>query len=516
MNLLSSYRTRKSETDYRRKNGDLKFDPRMPIESDYGRLVFSTAFRRLHDKTQVFPLTSNDNTHSRLTHSLEVASVGKSFALNIFKDEDMCKAFGSDANNPRLWKTLTTLIEVVYLAHDIGNPPLGHFGETAIKCFFTRLFDEMKEDLDKYREIKDLKSISHPIILSELSRYADQENKHKAITSIEEFLTTSNLRLDYTEFDGNAEGFRVLTKLQFLNDLHGLNLTSASLASFLKYPNTGESKKSNNKDEDQLSQHKHGVFETEKTVMQKVMDACDITRIDDNSYHRHPISYIMEASDTICYLLMDLEDAISKGWLGYNDVRTLLMQSKKGKDIIYMAEGHFDANAPEKKKIVQLRSELMSYLVKLAFDNFKAHFTEICDGKYNEELVFDDRELIAKTLQKYSVSHVYSHREIENLELTGEAVITGLLDYYIRYLFHPQKEYRFHCKHIISKTIFMTTLQEHLDYNNAGTKAWNEYEDFDPKDLGFEEKLRIIRDHVSSMTDKYAVDQYRKLSGQKI
>ena len=137
MNLLSSYRTRKSETDYRRENGDLKFDPRMPIESDYGRLVFSTAFRRLHDKTQVFPLTSNDNTHSRLTHSLEVASVGKSFALNIFKDEDMCKAFGSDANNPRLWKTLTTLIEVVCLAHDIGNPPLGHFGETAIKCFFT-------------------------------------------------------------------------------------------------------------------------------------------------------------------------------------------------------------------------------------------------------------------------------------------------------------------------------------------------------------------------------------------
>ena len=516
MNLLSSYRTRKSETDYRRENGDLKFDPRMPIESDYGRLVFSTAFRRLHDKTQVFPLTNNDNTHSRLTHSLEVASVGKSFALNIVKDEELCKAFGAEANDPRLWKTLTSLIEVVCLAHDIGNPPLGHFGETAIKCFFTRLFDEMKEDLDKYHENDDMKSISHPIILSELSQYSDQEGKRRAIAWIDEFLTSSNLRLDYTEFDGNAEGFRVLTKLQFLNDLHGLNLTSASLASFLKYPNTGKSKKSKNKDEDQLSQHKHGVFETEKEFMQKVMDACGITRIDDNSYHRHPISYIMEASDTICYLLMDLEDAISKGWLGYNDVRSLLVQSKKGKKIINMAEEHFKANDPEKKKIVQLRSELMSYLVRLAFDNFKTHFVDICEGRYKEELVFDDSEHIAKTLQKYSVTQVYSHREIENLELTGEAVITGLLEYYIRYLFHSKKEYRLHCKHIMSKTIFLTTLQEHLDYTNAGTKAWNEYEDFDPKDLGFEEKLRIIRDHVASMTDKYAVDQYRKLSGQRI
>lgn len=516
MNLLSSYRTRKSETDYRREFGDLKFDPRMPIESDYGRLVFSSAFRRLHDKTQVFPLTNNDNTHSRLTHSLEVASVGKSFALNIVKDEELCKAFGAEANNPRLWKTLTTLIEVVCLAHDIGNPPLGHFGETAIRCFFIRLFDDMKENLSKYKVSKNINDLSHPIILSELSRYSDQKDKINAINWIDEFLTSSNLKFDYTEFDGNAEGFRVLTKLQFLNDLHGLNLTSASLASFLKYPNTGKSKKSKNKDEDQLAQHKHGVFETEKDVLQKVMEACDITKIDDNSYHRHPISYIMEASDTICYLLMDLEDAISKGWFGYNDVRTLLMQSKKGENIIHMSEGHFDADAPEKKRIVQLRSELMSYLVKLAFENFKTHFNDICEGKYMEELVFDDNEQIAKTLQKFSVTHVYSHREIENLELTGEAVITGLLDYYIRYLFHPQKEYRLHCKHIISKTIFMTTLQEHLDFIKTGTKAWNEYEDFDPKDLGFEEKLRIIRDHVASMTDKYAVDQYRKLSGQKI
>ena len=215
---------------------------------------------------------------------------------------------------------------------------------------------------------------------------------------IDEFLTSSNLKFDYTEFDGNAEGFRVLTKLQFLNDLHGLNLTSASLASFLKYPNTGKSKKSKNKDEDQLAQHKHGVFETEKDVLQKVMEACDITKIDDNSYHRHPISYIMEASVTICYLLMDLEDAISKGWFGYNDVRTLLMQSKKGDNIIHMSEGHFDADAPEKKRIVQLRSELMSYLVKLAFDNFKNHFKDICEGKYMEELVFDDKEQIAKII----------------------------------------------------------------------------------------------------------------------
>lgn len=143
---FSYYRIRDSKTDERRKSGDLKNNLRSPIESDYGRLVFSSAFRRLHDKTQVFPLTTNDNIHSRLTHSVEVASVGKSFALKVCGDEEIVKKLGFKTDSVTFWKDVTALMEVICLAHDIGNPPLGHFGETAIQNYFTDLFSTLKHD----------------------------------------------------------------------------------------------------------------------------------------------------------------------------------------------------------------------------------------------------------------------------------------------------------------------------------------------------------------------------------
>jgi len=318
--------------------------------------------------------------------------------------------------------------------------------------------------------------------------------------------------LDYTQFDGNAEGFRILTKLQFLNDLYGLNFTSASLAAFVKYPNVGVKVK-----KAQKAKSKHGVFYTERDYLTKVMDYCGIDHIDDDSYNRHPFAYLMEAADTICYLLMDLEDAISKGWLTYYDVTEKLKSIKQGDEIVRRAGNHFMENAPEKKKIVQLRTELMITLVKDSFRNFKENYDKIEKGEYHKELVFHDGDKsLGQLIQDFSRARVYSHKEIEALELTGSSVITGLFDYYIKYLFHHDDSYRMHAKHTLSKSVFMTTLQEHLLFKKSSKTAWDVYDDFDPKDFAFEEKLRIIRDHVACMTDKYAVEQYRKLSGQSI
>lgn len=162
-NYFSYYRIRGSKTDERRKTGDLKSDLRSPIESDYGRLVFSSAFRRLHDKTQVFPLTTNDNIHSRLTHSMEVASVGRSFALKVCGDEEIAGKLGLKTNNVLFWKNVASLLEVICLAHDIGNPPLGHFGETAIQNYFSDLFDRLKHDIEQ-------RNTANPIIRSEIER----------------------------------------------------------------------------------------------------------------------------------------------------------------------------------------------------------------------------------------------------------------------------------------------------------------------------------------------------------
>lgn len=505
-------RIRDSKTDERRKTGDLKSDLRLPIESDYGRLVFSSAFRRLHDKTQVFPLTNNDNIHSRLTHSMEVASVGRSFALKVCGDEGMAKKLGFKGDDVALWKNVTSLLEVICLAHDIGNPPLGHFGETAIQNYFTDLFLKLGKDLKEG-------NVSNCIIRSEMER-ADAKIEdgvpQSVKESIESFVQGNNKTyFDYAQFDGNAEGFRILTKLQFLNDLYGLNLTAASLAASVKYPNVS-SKIKKGEEGYHISQSKHGVFFTERDYLDDVMEACGIESINEFSYYRHPLSFLMEAADTICYLLMDLEDAISKGWLTYYDVTSMLKRTKKGDAVVRRAGNHFKENDPEKKKVVQLRTELMATLVNDSFETFKSHFDDIVEGQYNDELVFEKGTEIGELLQTFSRSKVYSHREIEALELTGSAVITGLFDYYLKYLFHKEKSYRMHAKHTLSKAVFMTTLQEHLLFEKSTKPAWDVYDDFDPIYLAFEEKLRIIRDHVACMTDKYAVEQYRKLSGQSI
>ena len=506
-NYFSYYRIRGSKTDERRKTGDLKSDLRSPIESDYGRLVFSSAFRRLHDKTQVFPLTTNDNIHSRLTHSMEVASVGRSLALKVCGDEEIAGKLGLKTNNVLFWKNVTSLLEVICLAHDIGNPPLGHFGETAIQNYFSDLFDRLKHDIEQ-------RNTANPIIRSEIERVGAKYDQipQAVLDDIYDFVSERNYTCyDYTQFDGKAEGFRILTKLQFLNDLCGLNLTAATLAASVKYPNVAKKVK-----KEQKSRSKHGVFYTEKDYLNQVMDKCGIKRIDEFSYNRHPIAYLMEAADSICYLLMDLEDAISKGWLTYYDVTMELKRIKDGDEIVRRAGNHFKENAPEKKKVVQLRTEMMASLVNECFDNFKKHFDEIESGDYKDELIFEKKDGLGTLLQNYSRAKVYSHKEIEALELTGSAVITGLFDYYIKYLFHHEEQYRLHAKHTISKSVFMTTLQEHLLYENCSKPAWDVYDDFDPKDLAFEEKLRIIRDHVACMTDKYAVEQFRKLSGQSI
>lgn len=503
---FSYFRLRDSKTDKRRKTGDLKSDLRTPIESDYGRLVFSSAFRRLHDKTQVFPLTTNDNIHSRLTHSMEVASVGKSFALKICGDEEIAGKLGFKANEIVLWKDVTTLMEVICLAHDIGNPPLGHFGETAIQNYFEELFARLKKDVESG-------NIDNAIIRSEMER-AGVKELTPGIREIFDSFTSGNNKTfyDYTQFDGNAQGFRILTKSQFLNDLYGLNLTAASLCAFVKYPNVGIKIKNSHK-----AISKHGVFYTERNYLDQVMNECEICQIDANAYHRHPFAFLMEAADTICYLLMDIEDAISKGWLTYLEVTTMLSKSKQGDDIVKRAGNHFKANDPEKKKIVQLRTELMASLVDECFETFKKNFDKIEKGEYNKELIFDKEDKsLGKIIQDFSRAKVYSHIEIEGLELTGSAVITGLFDYYIKYMFHHDESYRMHAKHTLSKAVFMTTLQEHLEFERNSKPAWDVYDDFDPKDLAFEEKLRIIRDHVACMTDKYAVEQFKKLSGQII
>lgn len=518
--FLCSERLRASRTDGERTRKGSS-DKRTNICSDFGRVVFSSACRRMHDKTQVFPLTKDDNIHSRLTHSLEVMALGRSFAADLIAEPEFNKLFKPDGmDNLTFYIELESLLSTICLSHDIGNPPFGHFGETTIQNYFTKMFDDLRIDIKK-RNYKSpiLYGLLHTIDNEkEVKEENKEERKQKCLENLIDFLDPDNPELlDFTSFDGNAQGFRVLTKTQFLNDLYGLNLTYASLASFLKYPNFGKSCK-----DDGIALHKHGIFTTEKEIAKEVMDKCKISKLDNKpSYSRHPFSFIMEACDTICYLVMDMEDAYNKGWISFKMIENL--DNSELKKVLKESKKHYDKDNPERKKIVQLRVDLINYFVSYAICRFMSNLQKIIEGSFNEELLFDEKNenCLAKFLSDFSIKNIYSQREIQSLELTGDAVITGIMDHYVKFLFSEDKSYRMKGKKLISHASFYTTLQEHLNMeaNNdsmKAKKAWLEYTDFDPKDLTFGERIRIIRDFVSGMTDRFALLHYQKLNGQKI
>lgn len=439
----------------RKTTREKDIDPRNEFESDFGRLIFSPATRRMHDKTQVFPLTSDDNIHSRLTHSLEVLAIGYSLGLRLCQDEDFIKFIEIDKYDAI--RQIPILLKNACLVHDIGNPPFGHFGETVIKDYFKILF---KTNPKKYK-----------------------------LTDLE--------KEDFIHFDGNAQGFRVLTKLQVLNDKYGLNLTYGTLGSFLKYPN---SKKI---DESILSQSKRGVFQSEADYLDKIGTGCGLMQ--KSIYIRHPLSYLMEAADSICYLVMDIEDGCNKGWFNYDYLKKSFYSIKGLKKKFDELDAKKIRYGRNTTKLVNLRIHLISRLVALAVENFTKNIKAICNGTYKHELIYDDKTGLAKALKNFCSSEIFPKREIQSLELTGHSVLSGLLDYYIKFLFHEDKHYRKRAKGLISASIIRVALIENKLKESDSIDKLNDYY-----------KLRIIVDFITGMTDQFALDHYQKLSGQKI
>lgn len=298
---LNDKRLRKSNADASRKTMSSNIDIRNAYESDFGRVVFSAASRRLHDKTQVFPLTDDDNIHSRLTHSLEVMNIGLSFSIYLSGNKTFCEK--TELREIGVMRIINPILKTACLVHDIGNPPFGHFGEEVFQDYFKNLFQSLRDELNGKNTT------------SNLARHIIQSLQDEKKEELNNFLNDTDWCSDYCAFDGNAEGLRVLTKLQYIGDLYGLNLTTATLASSLKYPNIGQPIKDGN-----IAQHKHGVFSTERETVKKIAESCDLA-VDNSQFKRHPLTFLVEAADSICYLVMDIEDAISKGWLDAKDVR---------------------------------------------------------------------------------------------------------------------------------------------------------------------------------------------------
>ncbi len=454
-NLLNENRLKPTS---RNKSDDFRNE----FESDYGRIIFSPSIRRMHDKTQVFPLTNDDNIHSRLTHSLEVMSVGESIALNIINNEKFKEISSLDPSN--YFRIIPAIVKNACLVHDIGNPPFGHFGETVIQEYFKKLF------------------------------VSDRENEEKKLKP--RFELNNLERQDFEFFDGNAQGLRVLTKLQVLDDPFGLNLTFGTLGAYIKYPNFDDLI-TDKKNVEYLTRKKRGVFQSEKEYFQVVSKSLGLEV--NQKYTRHPLAYIMEAADSICYLIMDIEDGYNKGWFNYNFIKAKLYDINPLKDIFDFIDGKFKS---EIAKIVNLRLGLIKYLVVLSVNNFIDNYDTIMNGTYSEELIKDDSYKVAKELSSFCVCNIFSNKEITSLELTGHSVIKGLLDYFIDFCFSVNDDYRKRAVGMISKSTIKAALLE------TGMHSFEEITDY--------YKLRIIVDYISGMTDQYALNQFQKISGQKI
>lgn len=478
-------------------------DKRNDFESDFGRVIFSSALRRMHDKTQVVPMTSGDNIHTRLPHSLEVMSIAYSLGINYCRNENV-KAMYTAEEQLKLEQTIPVILKTAACVHDIGNPPFGHFGESVIKNWFINRF----------------------------------KNEH--MLKVDE-------ELDFTEYDGNAQGFRVLTKQQYQGDLSGLNLTYATLAAYLKYPNTGEKDKKG-----YIGDHKHGIFFNERRIFKEIVEACNMQK--GEKIRRHPLAFLTEAADTICYSVMDIEDGFVMNCYsfkelveGINKLVTLKLDEKpvdKIKDLSYYHRGAvkpFDILEmvqfnPKKKdhngeykeksdrfKMTDLRVKLLAYLIEMAGNEFISQLEAIDNGTYDHELVDADPYMICKALTEYAKMKIFRKKEIERVELTGSSVITGLLDIMTKYILSDDEAYRNRIQNVLSNS--MVKLSRHEEEANKKPEdqsksihyySLEEMLKFDLMDLSPYQKFRLIVDNISGMTDKYAVSLFRELSGSKL
>lgn len=330
---------------------------RTGFQSDMDRIVFSSAFRRLQGKTQVHPLPKNDHVHNRLTHSLEAASVARTLGTEIGKN--------LKEEKDELPKSLTpydvgSIVQAAALAHDIGNPPFGHACEDAIGEWFEGWIQE------KETEFKDFLSEDEDGFLSE-----DEAD-------------------DLKLFDGNAQGFRTLVHLEKrLGKRGGLRLSYPTLAAFLKYPWIAANAPKNQK-------HKTSAFLSEQDYLEKVAKKVGLIQIKPGQWCRHPLAYLTEAADDICYSTIDVEDALALGILGPNDYQAL-------RDVLGSGSGSVQKiSTPEKMKelLASHRGILFEKAISAVIESFFANYDEIMEGEFEGDLLSESGDKAAKYIRK--------------------------------------------------------------------------------------------------------------------
>ncbi|MBO5780603.1 MAG: dNTP triphosphohydrolase [Muribaculaceae bacterium] len=423
---------------------DPRRSQRSDFQRDYDRLVFSSPFRRLQNKTQVFPLPGSIFVHNRLTHSMEVACVGRSLATDVATV--LRRKYAAEPWVEQL-DSIGEIVSAACLAHDLGNPPFGHSGEKAISTFFS---EGIGRDLE-----------------NELT--PEQWN-------------------DLIHFEGNANSFRVLTHQFNGRRPGGFAMTYATLASIVKYPY--ESSLAGGK-------NKFGFFTSERERFTKIADRLGLLpmpapdgRI---SYARHPLVYLVEAADDICYEIMDLEDSHKLKILGTQEVIDLMLGYFVGERRAHIEE-QMSRVADPNEKIAYLRSCAVGALVSKCTAIFLEHEEEILAGEFTGSLlshISEPEGSAYRRCSEVSWNKIYCAPDVVDIELAGNQIVTFLLEKLITAVRHPELNY---------SQLLLSKVPQQYDVNA-------------PTLFG---KIQAVLDHVSAMTDVYALDLYRKLNGMSL
>lgn len=415
---------------------------RTDFQRDYDRLIFSSPFRRLQNKTQVFPLPGSIFVHNRLTHSLEVSCVGRSLGNNVAKAL-MAKYPDGCINFPEIG----SIVSAACLAHDMGNPPFGHSGERAISAYFSE---------------------GNGVALEK--RVREEGYRWE----------------DFVHFEGNANAMRLLTHQFIGRRKGGFALTYCTLASIVKYPYASiySGKKG-----------KFGFFQSEEESYHRIAEELGITRDNENPerFVRYPLVYLVEAADDICYQIMDIEDACKLHILTTEEAIGLLLNffdDDRLKHIERVMKMVDDTN----EKIAYLRSSIIGLLVDECSRAFMDNEDSILNGSYNSTLIDDIGDKAREAYECCSataVSKIYKAKEVLDIELAGYHIFSHLIDSLTEAVMNQE--------HAYSK-LLLKRIPEQYDTNAPSTYG----------------KIQCVLDYISGMTDVYALDLYRKITGMSL
>lgn len=466
--LLSAKRHKSSGTRHGYpRTGDLRSE----FEKDYHRIIGSASFRRLQDKTQVFPLDKSDFIRTRLTHSLEVSSFAKSLGQNIGENILLYKK--DPGFTPRMKEDICSILQCAGLIHDIGNPPFGHFGELAIREWFER-------------NLPVLKFHGEPI---------DQ-------------ILTERMREDLYHFEGNAQALRLVSKLHFLVDEHGMNLTYALLNTIVKYPVASDEidpKSGNIKDK------KLGYYLADENIFREIQEATG------TNGRRHPLTFILEAADDIAYKTADIEDAFIKGFISYQKLLEELteLQVMYGKsdanafnparllDELYLRGKDKHVEDPEEYAIKNWIVRVQGFLINCATYGFTSNYNEIMAGRYEHDLFYHTfAEKLMDMLGDLAFREVFTSDTIYRMEVAEATMIDYLMDRFVSAVIkYDDKEEKMGTLDIRMVSFISSNYKNAYHFQAQGKS--------DEERLYL--RLLLVTDYICGMTDSYAKRLYQEL-----